>query len=811
MLLRLSFKNLIYKPVRSLGTILIIALAVAFLFCMFSFKEAVYEYIYAVETADAGDSDILIAKTSDGDRITSTSGLEDVEGVDRVVPTLSLYALLNGEYIKLRGFDNTDFDALHNFDIIYGNAEDLQKNSDNVAVSKTTAEHFSLSVGDLFTVSLGGNNAAFYIAAICDDTGYFLNSEPYTVIGSCRGGVARLIVGAGYAVYNEIYIKAAENADVDQLILNLSKMEVCENMLVEPSKDDGYISTQADSMTAPVVISGLGIVVLAVVSIVLIFLMSVNDKREYISKMTVNGATRKQLLGIFLIETSILAFAGAVLGSLVASGVFVLILKTTLSSTITFSVSALKLFAAAALGVVLAVCSGIAPLLLSFRSTARENELSIDKKPLSSYSLPIIVIVTAIITFTVEICVDSAKGILSLINVLLFLCATGLSVPYIIHVVALIVKKSSITTVSIAANNIATDRRSGRVASMLTVGMTVTMMLFMSYSLTTTIFTSYLIDFEDMVLVTNVPSSIAESPDADGIASVEGIKSATPMVWKQGKIDVVENGKTINILGSKDALKVLDFAYITDKSTVVEALNSDENCVILDIAMQKLYGVQVGDTINLTIDNKTQPLKVAGIVSHRLFSGNYAIISLSTLDNAFGIGADTVLVVANDDTSLVAERVRSVYAEKNYYAVEALTAYKWDADSLNAVFDLVGNFAIMMAVLVFLVLISGALVAHGNSSRTHSTLLAAGMSKRRLLLSETTEYVLIAAVSFALSFEVSFALTYSLIGALRLFGLYFEFMYRAWVVAAVGGGMMVAYSVLPLILGFKRSYNMKRT
>ena len=65
-------------------------------------------------------------------------------------------------------------------------------------------------------------------------------------------------------------------------------------------------------------------------------------------------------------------------------------------------------------------------------------------------------------------------------------------------------------------------------------------------------------------------------------------------------------------------------------------------------------------------------------------------------------------------------------------------------------------------------------------------------------------------VAFVLSFAFSVLITSCLIHALRLFGLYFEFMYEAWVVAAVGGAMSVGYTLIPLALCFKKGYNLKK-
>ena len=111
MTLSLALKSLKAKPLRTVASVLAVAVAVAMFFCMFSFESAVYRYVFEVETADFGDSDIMITAKSGGDRIALVQPLYDVEGVESVTPTVSVYALTafgdeeDEEYLRLRGFD----------------------------------------------------------------------------------------------------------------------------------------------------------------------------------------------------------------------------------------------------------------------------------------------------------------------------------------------------------------------------------------------------------------------------------------------------------------------------------------------------------------------------------------------------------------------------------------------------------------------------------------------------------------------------------------------------------------------------------
>lgn len=804
MTLKLALKNISAKPWRAVATIFVVAVAVALVFSMLSFSDAVYDYLFAVETAGAGRSQVTLATNSVSDRIVGVGGLETIEGVEDVVPTLNMYALYKDGYVSLKGFDNGDYETLSSIDVVDGDLSLLDQNVDNVVIGQDMASSHGLKVGDALQVKSGEKTINFYVVAIAKDTGYFLGASPYLVIGNVKG-VSRLIYGE-HAVYNEIYLIAKDGMDANAIISKVLALPAYANLTVSESSDVEYVTNQTNSMSAPVVIAGVGVLVLALAFVVLISLTSLGERKRYVSKLTMVGATKGQIAQIFLYESLILAFAGAVVGSILAGGVFALLLKLTLSSVVAFRISTIKLFGSAVIGFVTAVASVLVPIIISMRGTVRANENE-KKKSVLWRALPLAVLLTAVVSVIVEFTAKGGRGSLSLVNVVLVLVALVVNIPFVLRGLARLLSKAKHPVVQLSSKTVAREHRHTRL-QILTAGMTVAMLLFMSWGLTTDIFTGYLVEFEDKVLVTNVPSTIASSPNLDGISDVEGVESAVPMVWRKGKMPQVGKGKTVNIIGSEKALDLIDFAFVTDETQLREQLLIPGN-IVIDKAYQVLYGLNVGDKVELEIEGKTATLTVAGITRHKLFNGNYVIASLDTFKEAYGIGADTVLVVAEDST-LMAEKIRSKFAERNYYSADALTVYQWDAESLGNVFDLVGTLAIIMAILVYMVLVASAVASRPNGQKGRTAMLSAGTSKNTLLLTECFEYGITAITAFATSFAVSVLMTASLIGALRLFGLYFEFMYGASTVAIVGAILALGYALTPVIVGFKKKYTLLR-
>ncbi len=806
-MLKLALRNILSKPFRAAATVLAVAVSVAMIFAMLSFGGAVYEYIYSTETCVSGNSDIVIATNSSSDRITQvTEPLKNASGVEFVCPSLTLYALLDGEYVQIRGFDKGESQLLQKFDILRGDADELDVNSDNIVISADAAERFGLDVGARIELKLDRQTAYFYVCAVADKSGYFLGDAPFLFVGRIEGISHLLANVTTRRICNEIYVKAADGTDIDGLVKAISEMDGYSSMLVRRSGDGGYIKEQANSLSAPVVLAGAAVFMLGIAVIVLLFMMSEKEKISLISKYAVIGATRKQIAAIFIAESATLALLGSLIGCGLAVGVFVGILKATLSPSIAFGISAWRLIVAALVGFISAVGSSLLPILRSFRGTIRQNQIDAGKRTrVLKILFPLFAALT-VISVIVEFTVSSATAAVSVVSLALTFATLGTGLPCALKASAKPVGKVASPAVRTACVNIVRDGRFARFAAILGVGMTVAMLLFMAWSMTTGIFTDYLADFENMVFVTNVQSTV----DTSDFETVNGVEFATKIVWKQGELANGDFNKTMNILGSKNALNLVDFEFITPKEEVLPSLSEDKPYIFVDIALKELYGVDKGDTLVLTIDGKSRELTVGGLLKHRLFSGNYIVMSEKVIRDSFAVGADTVAVTVHGDVAGAVSALREKFADKNYYVVDVLTAYKWDMQSTNAVFDLIGTLAVVVTLFIFAVTVAATLIGRGSARRQRNALLNAGMSKRALLRSEIFEHSLIAALSFVISFAASALLTACLIHALRLFGLYFEFMYEAWVAAVVGLAMGGAYALMPVALNYKKGYTIKK-
>ncbi len=814
MIFKLALRNITSKPLRACATVFAVAVAVAMIFSMLSVSDAVYSYILGVETADAGNSDVIVTYDSDSDRIIGDK-LEHVEGVEFYSPVLSLYALYNGEYVRVRGFDSAKIDLLNKIEVVDGDLGYIKEGSQNfsadrVAVSEAAAKHYGLSVDDEIRLSLGdsGNMVHFYVGVIAENNGYFLDDSPFVIIGGVKQ-VSSFLDGFQARVYNEIYIKAETGADINAIIGQIKQIPEYENMLVEPSKDDSYIQEQVNGLTAPIVISGAAVVFLALASVIMLFMIGSRDRVNYISKLSVVGASRKQIFGVFVIENAILAVLGAIIGLALASGVFYALIKLTLGAVFSFSVSAAKLIGAAVLGAAITVAAGMIPLVKAFGDSVRENQLATEKRTVARVALPLAALLATTVCVVLEFTLSGLKGAMSAVNLALAMFTLCVCVGSALGLGARAIKKSPSAVVGYAAVSVIREKRFSRSAVMLTAGMTISILLFMAWQLTTSVFNAYISEFDNMIFVSNVPS------DADvSEFRTDGINGATKLVWRTADVvlnaDKGKTDKTLNVFGSEDLIDMVDFDYVTPRDEIKRSLLSGDNAVVLDIALHELYGINTGDKVSVFADGNQCDYTVAGFVASQLFGGNYIIASRSALDNGLGLKPDTVLCVADGNIDAAIGALKSKFAEKNYYVVDVLEAYRWESSSLQSVFDLIGVLAVVVSLFIFGAACASVISGRISAERERETLLLAGMSKNMLLRTEIIQHVMVAVIAFAIAVASSVLFTALLINALRLFGLYFTFMYDVGTAFAVGAVFTAAYCIMPFALRYKKGYNMKR-
>ena len=801
----LALKNLKDKIGKTIGMIVAIMISIVVLFCIFSFNGAVNDYLVKTDSADSGISDITITPKSDGAKISSTAELENVEGISFAVGTLNFYGEAKGEYLSIVGMDSDDFLKLNKFDILEGSIEDLQGSRENIAISVAMAKNANVKLGDELEISVFNRSNKFYVAAICENTGYFASDSPYKVLGHNAGGMARLIGVSVGGICNRIYVKAESGYSVDKLIKNIKAVETYSNMTVKQSLDLEYVAQQSESYSATVIIGGVAVAVLLVGALVVLQTLSAEEKRVLISKLTTVGATKKQLVSLFALENGFVALVGLILGLCLAPLGLYLLLKLTISSAV-FGVNALYLILSGILVFAISFGAGFIPYFMARKKSSREN-LVLQKNQknvatvISAAVSALLVVLNLLVMALTPM--PTVRGVFGLLNVAMIAICACLIAPLILKGISKGLSRSKNPDVYVAAKGLE-NKSTRRGARLLTLGVTVGVLLTLAWTVTKAVFSNFKDDYADLIFVTNVSST---ATDFDDISAVKGVEKASKALWLKGDAEFKGLKKSVNVIAVDDVFDIIDFRFITDKKTCSEKLN--EGYCLIDYAYSVLHGLNVGDSVKLKYEDKTATFTVGGIVRQELFGGAYLVVGRQTLSSALNTSCFDTIVVSAKNADAVAKKMQTEFSSKNLFVLTALKTFSWESESFDKIFNLIGYLSIMFLLAMMASVIVNVFIARGTKKNERSQLMLLGMQKKDMLLSEWLEHTIVAAVAFVIAVAFSALHILSLIYALLLFELYFEFYYVAWVTFTVSGVVCLIYSLLPFILCFSRGYKIK--
>ena len=227
----------------------------------------------------------------------------------------------------------------------------------------------------------------------------------------------------------------------------------------------------------------------------------------------------------------------------------------------------------------------------------------------------------------------------------------------------------------------------------MTLGVSVGILLTLSYTVTKAVFSDFKKDYSDLIFVTNISSDT--SADYDRVATVGGVDKVSKAIWLKGEAEIVGNKKSVNVIGVDDVFEIIDFRFKTDKSVCLQRLNDEEkNYCLIDYAYSVLYGLKEGDVISISFENKTATFTIGGIVRQELFGGAYIVAGRKNLSAAMGISGYDTIVAKAVNADKVAKEMQASFSVNNLFVLTALETFSWESESFDNIFNLIGSMAI---------------------------------------------------------------------------------------------------------------------
>lgn len=396
-------ESLLRTKSRSLLTILGIVIGIAAVILMLSIGQGAERFILS-EVADLG-ADLVFVEPASGDPtagppnpfIEQTMTLEDAEEMERsglflvvsptLVSTVPVTFEESNEFLQVQGVDSS-YNELFPGDLQYGSyleESDIDSYTKVAVIGSEVSQDFfgdRNPVGERIKIK----SNSYRVIGVFEEQGsrFFQNLDKQVSIPVTT--MQRDLLAVEYVNYITARIPAGKEIEEvkEELRYLMRDVHDIENHEGDPALDDFFVSSQADATeiigvvgsVLTLLLSSIAAISLVVggIGIMNIMLVSVTERTREIGLRKAVGATYKEILQQFLIESILLTLfgglVGVIVGSLVSYGVG-WILVTFFLSTWTIVIPLNAVFLGAAVSTIVGLVFGIYPA----RSAARLNPI----------------------------------------------------------------------------------------------------------------------------------------------------------------------------------------------------------------------------------------------------------------------------------------------------------------------------------------------------------------------------------------------------------------------------------------------------
>lgn len=307
---RLAMDNAARQPRRSAATASAVMVGLALVTGFSIITTSASQSVNAAVDEVVG-SEFLISNSNQ--RPFPTTVGDEVEGIDGVA-VVSRSTLVQAEAEHPDGGTSLQFptsvekdtiDEVLNLSFTTGSFDDLTDAT--TVVDETTAELAGVGVGDTLTLNFGGGSVELEVAGLYEAEGFW---SGFIVTDTTLRG-AGVDVGDTF-----LYVKAADDADLTAIRGEIDQvLESYPTVTVQTQAElKEQIEEQAAALLA-ILIALLGLAIfIAVLGIINTLLLSVLERTREIGMLRAVGTTRRQVRGMVILESVVLALFGAFAG-----------------------------------------------------------------------------------------------------------------------------------------------------------------------------------------------------------------------------------------------------------------------------------------------------------------------------------------------------------------------------------------------------------------------------------------------------------------------------------------------------------------
>jgi len=661
--------------------------------------------------------------------------MHSAEYIVGAIVTTGIYKYGENELVdfRLQGIDIDDLQRINPFKF----SDSCQINQfigKQIIISSYTAKKYSLKLKDTITLEINGKKEKFVINGIANPTGPFTNSTSLFAV---------VPIDALQHIYlaenrvNTIYIKLKDENDKQKYINELGKLYNGYSVREAISKEE-YKRNLSGISLAFLLMS----MVVSLISVFIIyssFKVIVMDRIPVIGTFRSIGATRKMMNFLLLAESLVYGLVGGILGfelgNIILYTIVYFMTSSGVKSTVTINYNISQILMTFAIAILLCFMGSIFPINKICKIPIKDiilNEIAFSKnktriKPvLGSVFLICSVVLPVTVPKQIALNVDLMCILLCIIAVIMLVdTATNLFVKLFEKIYTFIFSNEGI----IAAKNLRENRSIINNISLLTMGIAVIMMIFVTSNSmieeTSYAFTKST-NFDIMMSAQNADRNLENI-----VRKIDGV-SDTCGIYQVHDVKVTNKDSRIAQIDSIDKSMFPEYRKFNvygDYKSILERLDK-ERSILLTKALKDQFDVEIGDILWLEMPKGKYAYKVVGFFNSLINSGDYALISSKYLKADTGSKYySAIYVKTSDDPEKIALKIRNELVK--YKAVaKTVKQIEYSIKSSTAqILAGVQGFSVLSFLIGVLGVVNNLLVSFIERKRILAMFRSIGMSK----------------------------------------------------------------------------------
>lgn len=523
---------------------------------------------------------------------------------------------------------------------------------DGVVLSRSLASTLELSVGDEWALLGEREGETYTVYAILPDTCPPFSADRSTVLISDTRAALRCLGYAVSGLSNRVYVTLDGTVAPQDFIDGLRRDPAYAEKSFAPAYSEEEVALAYRQLSTPLVTTGVMMTLVMVLFLILLSSLGADSTREWLTKLLLLGAERRQMFPPFLLRAFAVGTLGGAVGTCL-SALFVRVLMRVFLPGVAVSMPAVAWAAPLLAAGVLTGAEAARSVRFYLRArsfSALRREAEPLRTPLPA-AVPLSLLAVLAITSAVSLIPGFHAPFATVPALPALLVLAAWLAPALLSVLS---ARLSRRTKAVSPRLARQHRGIARAVS-LWVLLQLTAFALLQPVLSPVASLRHRI----AALERSVEHSlIVPAASAEDVGAAEerladtGVTAVTPVgYYADATLATVRETRTVSVFAPPASLLSSGFFEITPTVGDCAAALSEPDTVLLDESYRVLDRYRVGDTVTLTLAGRARTLRIGGFLSSPLASGQLVLVSPAALPSCFGLPEANCLLLSCGDTA----------------------------------------------------------------------------------------------------------------------------------------------------------------